>query len=81
VAYEQPKAFYRQPVETTAFQQPLAWADLRPGDYDALLLPGGHAPGMRQYLSSTVLADSPRGGWAATTEPIRRTSRTRSQLP
>jgi putative intracellular protease/amidase len=54
-AYEEPKAFYRQLVETTAFQHPLAWADLRPVDYDGLLLPGGHAPGMRQYLSSTVL--------------------------
>jgi len=47
-AYEEPKAFYRQLVETTAFQQPLAWADLRAGDYDGLLLPGGHAPGSRR---------------------------------
>ncbi len=54
-AYEEPKAFYRQLIETSAFQRPLAWADVRPGDYDGLLLPGGHAPGMRQYLSSTVL--------------------------
>jgi putative intracellular protease/amidase len=54
-AYEEPKAFYRELVETTAFQHPLAWADLRPVDYDGLLLPGGHAPGMRQYLSSAVL--------------------------
>ena len=36
-------------------QRPLAWADVRPDDYDGLLLSGGHAPGMRQYLSSTVL--------------------------
>jgi putative intracellular protease/amidase len=62
-AYEEPKAFYRQLVETTAFQQPLAWANLRPGDYDALLLPGGHAPGMRQYLSSTVLAGKVAEFW------------------
>ena len=62
-AYEEPKAFYRQLVETTAFQQPLAWADLRPGDYDGLLLPGGHAPGMRQYLSSTVLAGKVAEFW------------------
>ena len=62
-AYEEPKAFYRQLVETTAFRQPLAWADLRPGDYDGLLLPGGHAPGMRQYLSSTVLAGKVAEFW------------------
>ena len=63
-AYEEPKAFYRQLVETTAFQQPLAWKDLRPGDYDGLLLPGGHAPGMRQYLSSAVLADKVAEFWS-----------------
>lgn len=63
-AYDEPKAFYRQLVEATAFQRPLAWADLRPGDYDGLLLPGGHAPGMRQYLSSTVLRDKVAEFWA-----------------
>ena len=62
-AYEEPKAFYGQLVETTAFQPPLAWADLRPGDYDGLLLPGGHAPGMRQYLASTVLAEKVAEFW------------------
>ena len=62
-AYEEPKAFYRQLVETTAFQQPLAWADLQPADYGGLLLPGGHAPGMRQYLSSAVLAGKVAEFW------------------
>jgi putative intracellular protease/amidase len=63
-AYEEPKAFYRQLVETTEFRQPLAWADLNPGDYDGLLLAGGHAPGMRQYLSSTVLQGKVAEFWA-----------------
>jgi putative intracellular protease/amidase len=63
-AYEEPKAFYRQLLETMAFQRPLAWADLRPGDYDGLLLCGGHAPGMRQYLSSTVLQDRVSEFWS-----------------
>jgi len=26
-------------------------------DYDALVLPGGHAPGMRQYLGSSLFAE------------------------
>jgi protease I len=38
-----------------AFRAPLAYAALRAEDYDALLLPGGHAPGMREYLESHVL--------------------------
>ena len=63
-AYEEPKAFYRQLVQTMSFQQPLGWADLRPADYDGLLLPGGHAPGMRQYLSSTVLQAKVAEFWA-----------------
>ena len=54
-AYDEPKAFYRQLAEAKAFRAPIAWADLRPADYDGLLLPGGHAPGMRQYLSSAAL--------------------------
>jgi putative intracellular protease/amidase len=54
-ACDEPKAFYGQMVRAPAFRQPLAWAELRPADYDGLLLPGGHAPRMRQYLSSTVL--------------------------
>ncbi len=62
-AYEEAKAFYWQLVETTAFRQPLAWADLRPGDYDGLLLPGGHAPGMRQYLSSIELGGKVAEFW------------------
>jgi putative intracellular protease/amidase len=62
-AYEEPKAFYRQLVATRAFQHPLAWADVRRRDYDGLLLPGGHAPGMRQYLSSAVLQDKVAEFW------------------
>ena len=63
-AYGEPKSFYGQMVRAPAFRQPLAWADLRPGDYDGLLLPGGHAPRMRQYLSSTVLEDKVAEFWA-----------------
>ena len=54
-AYEEPKRFYRELAEADCFRAPIAWTALRPGDFDALLLPGGHAPGMRQYLSSVAL--------------------------
>ena len=63
-AYEEPKAFYRQLVQATSFQHPIAWADVRPDDYDGLLLPGGHAPGMRQYLSSKELQGKVAEFWA-----------------
>ena len=63
-ARDEPQAFYRQLVAATAFRRPLAWADLAPGDYDGLLLAGGHAPGMRQYLSSRALQDKVAEFWA-----------------
>jgi putative intracellular protease/amidase len=62
-AYDEPKAFYRELVQAAAFQRPLAWANLHAADYGGLLLAGGHAPGMRQYLSSTVLQDKVAEIW------------------
>lgn len=37
------------------FQSPLRYDQIGPVGYDALLLPGGHAKGMREYLESSVL--------------------------
>jgi putative intracellular protease/amidase len=54
-AAREPKRFYAELVDDDAYRAPLAWADLDPSAYDALVLPGGHAKGMRQYLGSNVL--------------------------
>jgi putative intracellular protease/amidase len=62
-AYEEPKRFYQQLTETKRFREPVSWPDLRPDEFDALLLPGGHAPGMRQYLSSAVLQSKVAEFW------------------
>jgi putative intracellular protease/amidase len=62
-AYEEPKRFYSELAQTGCFRAPIAWADLRPGDFDALLLAGGHAPGMRQYLSSVALQSTVVAFW------------------
>ncbi len=51
----EPKAFYRELERDAAFGKPIAWADIDPSAFDALFLPGGHAPGMRQYLGSDGL--------------------------
>jgi protease I len=37
------------------FLSPLKWNDIVPGDFDGLLLPGGHASGVKEYLESTLL--------------------------
>ncbi len=51
----EPKAFYAELEGDPAFSSPIAWSSLEPSDFDALVLPGGHAPGMRQYLGSAEL--------------------------
>ena len=40
-----------------------AWAGLDPAAFDGLVLPGGHAPGMRQYLGSPVLREQVARFW------------------
>lgn len=49
------RSAYAAMVASAAFQQPLRYADVQADAFDALLLPGGHAPGMRPYLESSVL--------------------------
>jgi putative intracellular protease/amidase len=48
-------AAYRELEQQEAFQHPLPYAAIDTGRYDLLLLPGGHAKGMRQYLESNVV--------------------------
>jgi putative intracellular protease/amidase len=54
-AADEPKALYGEMVRTDAFRHPASWAELDMASFDGLLLPGGHAPGMRQYLGSAEL--------------------------
>jgi putative intracellular protease/amidase len=54
-AEKEPKEFYAELEADEHFNAPLAWNAIDPNDFDALILPGGHAPGMRQYLGSAVL--------------------------
>lgn len=51
----EPKAFYAELEEDPAFSDPIPWSAIEPSDFDALVLPGGHAPGMKQYLGSAEL--------------------------
>ena len=49
------RAAHGELVHNAAFCHPLAYATVDPDRFDALLLPGGHARGMREYLESAVL--------------------------
>lgn len=60
-----PKALYAEMIETPAFRRPTPFPDVVPARFDALLLPGGHAQGMRPYLESNELRDHVRAIWTA----------------
>jgi putative intracellular protease/amidase len=62
-AEDEAKAFYRSMLDDAAYRSPVAWIDIVASDYDGLILAGGHAPGMRQYLGSDVLRQKVLDFW------------------
>ena len=43
---------YDSMCKSPAFLNPISWEDIETSRFDGLILPGGHAKGMRQYLES-----------------------------
>lgn len=37
------------------FQNPIPYSEIKEKDFQAILLPGGHAQGMKEYLESRIL--------------------------
>jgi putative intracellular protease/amidase len=62
-AAPEPRRFYGELTRAAEFTATAAWDELDPGSFDGLLLPGGHAPGMRQYLGSAVLREQVARFW------------------
>src|SRR6266852_7049052 len=58
------RRYYAELVTAAEFTSTVAWGAVDPAAFDGLLLPGGHAPGMRQYLGSPVLRDQVARFWA-----------------
>src|SRR5262249_15055843 len=54
-ARAEPIAFYRELEHAAEFVSPRRWSECTAEEFSALLLPGGHAPGMKQYLGSEVV--------------------------
>jgi putative intracellular protease/amidase len=57
------RAFYRELEQVAAFRSPIRWDEITPEDFGGLLLPGGHAPGTRQYLGSRLLQEKVAAFW------------------
>jgi len=68
-AEPEPISFYRRLERDPRFTEPVSWRDVDVAGYDGLLLPGGHAPGMRQYLGSSELQQQIAAFWA-TGKPV-----------
>ncbi len=60
----EPVAFYRELEQSPEFRAPITWEAIEPASYDGLVLPGGHAKGMRQYLASDLLRGKVAEFWA-----------------
>lgn len=65
VATKSAQQAYGALLADRAFQSPIAYSDVRPEEYDALLLPGGHAKGVIPYLESDILHRAISGFFAA----------------
>ncbi|MHB8896772.1 MAG: type 1 glutamine amidotransferase domain-containing protein, partial [Candidatus Geothermincolia bacterium] len=46
---------YRELRDDESFRKPIRYDDINVEEIDGLILPGGHAPGMREYLESEAL--------------------------
>ncbi len=57
-------AFYASLHKDASFNSPKSWEKVDVSHYDALLLPGGHAPRMRQYLANETLHQQVSRFWA-----------------
>src|SRR3954468_19901764 len=59
-AQEDAIAAYRELEQAPEFGMPVSWGEIEPADFEGLVLAGGHAPGMRQYLGSEELHEKVR---------------------
>lgn len=62
-AAPEPRHLYQQMALRPEFRHPIVWHEVDAAAYDGLVLPGGHAPGMRQYLGSTDLRAKVAAFW------------------
>jgi protease I len=46
---------YYEMEKSKSFCNPLKYADIKEGNFDAILLPGGHDKGVKEYLESKIL--------------------------
>ncbi len=68
-AKPEPKRLYAAMASSKELNRPISWASMDVTRIDALVVPGGHAQGMKQLLDSATLRDK-IGEYAATKKPL-----------
>ena len=48
---------YKAMTSSAEYQKPIKYSEINVDDFDALLLAGGHAPGMKQFLESKTVQE------------------------
>ena len=48
---------YKRMIASPEYQKPIRYDEINVDEYDAILLTGGHAPGMKKFLESKVLQE------------------------
>ncbi len=57
IAHKNARVAYQEMTDDTHFLHPLSYKELKPEDFSGVILPGGHAPGMKEYLESKTLQE------------------------
>jgi protease I len=52
------KYAYRELEKNFEFQNPIRWSEISADKFDGLILPGGHALGMKEYLEADLLKNA-----------------------
>ncbi|EMF90844.1 DJ-1/PfpI family protein [Leptospira santarosai str. ST188] len=55
IAHKKARNAYDEMISDFHFQNPISYKNLKPENFEGLILPGGHAPGMKEYLESKEL--------------------------
>jgi len=58
------KLLYKEMEKDDKFMNPISWDSIETTDYDGLILTGGHAKGMRQYLENIILQKKISSFWS-----------------
>ncbi|XDD52086.1 type 1 glutamine amidotransferase domain-containing protein [Leptospira sp. WS92.C1] len=69
IAHKNARTAYQEMISDSNFLNPYSYQNLKPEDFSGLILPGGHAPGMKEYLESKPL-QSFVGKFFATGKPL-----------